>query len=90
VDRTAKAKHRLLDLSSLQLDGSHTLAKNGAEHIGYQGRKKAKTTNALFLCDNEGQPLAMATPQSGGHHDACEIEVLLVNPALYWLKRALA
>ena len=71
-----KQNPRLLDLSSMQLDGSHTLAKKGGEHIGYQGRKKAKTTNALFLCDNEGQPLAMATPQSGEHHDACEIEML--------------
>jgi transposase len=46
------ANHQLLDLSSMQLDGSHTLAKNGGEHIGYQGRKAAKTTNALFLSDN--------------------------------------
>ena len=82
-----KASHRLLDLSSMQLDGSHTPAKNGGEHIGYQGRKKAKTTNALFLCDNQGQPLSMATPQSGQHHDAYEMEVLfeelctLVNEA---------
>lgn len=71
-----KANPRLLDLSSLQLDGSHTLAKNGGEYIGYQGRKKAKTTNALFLCDNQGQPLAMATPQSGQHHDSYEIEAV--------------
>lgn len=58
------------------MDGSHTLAKNGGAHVGYQGRKKAKTTNALFLCDNEGQPLAIATPQSGVHHDLHDIEAL--------------
>lgn len=67
---------RLLNLSSMQLDGSHTLAKNGGEHIGYQSRRKARTTNALFLCDNEGLPLSLAMPQSGEHHDLYEIEVL--------------
>ena len=30
--------------SSVQLDGSHTPAKNGGEAVGYQGRKKARTT----------------------------------------------
>jgi hypothetical protein len=30
---------------------------NGGEHIGYQNRKAAKTTNTLFLSDNQGLPL---------------------------------
>lgn len=68
--------HCLLDLSSVQLDGSQTLAKNGGEHIGYQGRKAGRTTNALFLCDNEGMPLSVATPQSGQHHDLHDIQIL--------------
>jgi hypothetical protein len=38
-----------LDLSSIQFDGSHTLAKNGGAATGYQGRKAGQTTNALFL-----------------------------------------
>ena len=71
-----KANHQLLDLSSMQLDGSHTAAKNGGEHIGYQRRKAARTTNALFLSDNQGLPLAVATPQSGNHHDLHDIEQL--------------
>ena len=71
-----KANHQLLDLSSMQLDGSHTPAKNGGEHIGYQRRKAARTTNALFLSDNQGLPLAVATPQSGNHHDLHDIEQL--------------
>ena len=71
-----KANHRLLDLSCMQLDGSHTPAKNGGEHIGYQGRKTARTTNALFFSDNQGLPLAMATPQDGNHHDLHNIQVL--------------
>lgn len=71
-----KANHELLDLSSLQLDGSHTPAKNGGQQIGYQGRKAARTTNALFLSDNNGLPLAIATPQSGNHHDLNDIQAL--------------
>jgi transposase len=71
-----KANHQLLDLSSMQLDGSHTLAKNGGEDIGYQRRKAARTTNALFLSDNQGLPLAVATSQSGNHHDLHDIEQL--------------
>ncbi len=62
-----------IDLSSMQLDGSHTPAKNGGEHIGYQGRKAGRTTNALFFADNDGQPIAVATPQSGNHNDLYEI-----------------
>jgi transposase len=71
-----KDHHELLDLSSVQLDGSQTLAKNGGEHIGYQGRKAARTTNALFFCDDKGLPLSMATPQSGNHHDVSGIAEL--------------
>ena len=64
---------RLLDLSSIQLDGSHTLAKKGRAAVGYQGRKAARTTNALFLADNQDQPLALATPQVGPHHDTFQL-----------------
>jgi transposase len=71
-----KANHKHLDLSSMQLDGSHTPAKNGGEHIGYQTRKAAQTTNALFFSDNQGLPLAMATPQDGNHHDLHNIQEL--------------
>jgi hypothetical protein len=58
-----------LDCPSVQLAGSHTPAKNGGEAVGYQGRKKARTTTALFLSDNRGQLLACASPQAGNHHD---------------------
>jgi transposase len=70
---------RLLDLSSIQLDGSHTPAKNGGSAVGYQGRKAARTTNALFLADNQGQPLAVATPQAGQHHDTFQLEALFTE-----------
>jgi transposase len=58
-----------LDLSSIQLDGSHTLAKNGGTCVGYQKRRKANTTNLLFLADNQGLMLACSEPISGEHND---------------------
>lgn len=70
---------RRLDLSSVQLDGSHTPAKNGGAAVGYQGRKAARTTNALFLVDNQGQPLAVATPQAGQHHDSFQLETVFAE-----------
>lgn len=71
-----KAHHDKLDLSCVQLDGSHTLCKKQGEQIAYQGRKSGRTTNALFLVDSTGQPLVMSTPQAGNHHDLFEIEPL--------------
>jgi hypothetical protein len=67
---------RGLDCSSGQLDGRHTPAKNGGTAVGYQGRKKARTTTALFLADNQGQPLACATPQAGNHPDSFRLAAL--------------
>jgi len=69
-----RLNHAALDLSSLQLDGRHTPAKNGGAAVGYQGRKAARTTNALFLADNTGQPLAVATPRTGHYHDTFALE----------------
>lgn len=71
-----KTFRHCLDLSSAELDGSHTPAKNGGDAVGYQGRKAAKTTNALFLTDRQGVLLAMSTPQAGEHHDLFEIQTL--------------
>ena len=65
-----------LDMSSVELDGSHTPAKNGGDAVGYQGRKACSTTNSLFLSDNQGVILAMSTPQEGQHHDLFQIQVL--------------
>lgn len=65
----------LINLSSADLDGSHTTALRGGEEVGYQGRKKRKTTNALYLTDRQGIPLAMSTPISGNHNDLYNIEV---------------
>ncbi|NAW50494.1 hypothetical protein GNY06_03535, partial [Elizabethkingia argentiflava] len=51
-----------------------TPSRMGGEKLGYQGRKKAKTTNSIFLCDHRGQMLAMGSPKSGDHHDLYQIE----------------
>ena len=63
-----------LDMSSVDLDGSHTAALRGGEEVGYHGRKKRKTTNALYLTDRQGLPLAISHPKSGEHHDVHDIE----------------
>lgn len=76
---SVRLHRRTLDLSSIHLDGRHTLAKNGGATIGYQGRKAGRTTNALFLADNQGLPLAVATPQVGNHHDTFGFEQLFTE-----------
>lgn len=57
-----KHKH-ILDLSVSHIDGSHTPAIRGGECVEYQGRKRRKTTKALYFIDNQGIPLAMSEPQ---------------------------
>jgi len=71
------AKKSYLDLSSASIDGSHTTALRGGEEVAYQGRKKRKTTNSLYLADSQGLPLAMSSPVAGNHHDLYQIEVSL-------------
>lgn len=82
-----KENKKILDLSSVQLDGSHTPAKRGGEKVAYQGRKSAKTTNMLYMCDNQGNMLACASPQSGNQNDLYEIKILF-NELLDVLKMA--
>ncbi|MBK0404293.1 IS5 family transposase [Adhaeribacter sp. BT258] len=71
------AQHRqLLDLSSVHLDGSHSIAHNGGEAVGYQKRKAANSSNSLFLADNQGLMLSCSSPVSGQHHDLFQIRQL--------------
>ena len=66
-----------LDMSRVELDGSHTTTLRGGECCGYQGRKKRKTTNVIYVTDSQGIPLAMSIPVSGSHNDLyCISEVL--------------
>ena len=57
-------KKRKLDMSCVQLDGSHTRCRQKGESTGYQARKKSVTTNSIFLCDNKGQMIAMRSPKA--------------------------
>jgi hypothetical protein len=61
-------------MSSINLDGSHTPAKRGGERVGYQGRKKSKTTNMLILTDNRGVPIGWSEPICGQHNDSYNLE----------------
>lgn len=65
-----KENNMVLDLSSVQLDGTHTVAKRGGEAVGYQGRKKNKTTNMLYLTDARGIPITCSEAIGGQHNDA--------------------
>ena len=51
--------------------------RTGGESVGYQGRKSSKTSNCIFLCDNQGQMLSLGDPMSGEHHDLYNIEETL-------------
>ncbi len=65
---------RRLDLSSIQLDGSQSLAKRGGEAVGQQFRRKGTTCNMLFLCDNNGIPLSCSDVIPGNHHHVYDVE----------------
>jgi len=71
----AKYRHKL-DLSCIQLDGSHSLSKRGGQEVGYQGRKKGKTSNMLFMSDNQGLMLSCGEVVSGEHHDLYKVKEL--------------
>ena len=62
-----------LDMSVVNLDGTHTPAKRGGQAVGYQGRKKCKTSNMLILTDKQGVPVGWSKPISGEHHDSFEL-----------------
>jgi transposase len=59
-----------LDLSVLNLDGSHALAKKGGEGVAYQTRKRAKTSNILPMTDHNGYIIATTDIVAGNHNDA--------------------
>ena len=64
----------LLDLLSIQLDGTHTPTKRGGELVAYQGRKKSKTTNNLIITDNQDIPLVCSDHIAGNHIDTYQLE----------------
>lgn len=74
-----------LNLSELNLDGSHAIAKKGGEAVAYQGRKKAKTTNILPITDANGFILATTGLLAGNRNDAYNLKEHL-QTAFKWLK----
>jgi len=63
-----------LNLSELNLDGSHAIAKKGGESVAYQGRKKAKTTNILPITDGHGYIVASTGLLAGNRNDAYNLK----------------
>jgi len=75
-----------LNLSEINLDGSHVIAKKGGEAVAYQGRKKAKTTNILPMTDAAGFIIASTGLLAGNHNDAYQLKPHLQG-AFKMLKR---
>lgn len=63
-----------MNLSELNLDGTHAIAKKGGESVAYQGRKKAKTTNILPVADGNGFIIATTGLIAGNHNDAFNLK----------------
>jgi transposase len=62
-----------LDTENLNLDGTHSYVKKACESVGYQYRKKGKTSNVLIMTDGRGIPIAISGIQSGNHNDLYQI-----------------
>jgi len=63
-----------LNISEINLDGTHTMAKKGGEKVAYQHRKKAKTSNILPVTDKVGNILGFLPLTSGNHNDAYQLK----------------
>ena len=63
-----------MNSSEMSVDGSHAIAKKGGSGVSYQGRKKAKTSNLLSICEGQGSVIACLGLRAGHYHDAFEIK----------------
>jgi transposase len=63
-----------LDLTQMNLDGSHAIAKKGGESVSYQTRKRAKTSNILPITDANGYVVASTGIVAGHHNDAFNLK----------------
>src|SRR5258708_16555513 len=66
-----------LDLSQINLDGSHAIAKKGGQSVAYQARKRAKTSNILPITDANGFVVASTSIVAGNHNDAFNLKAHL-------------
>lgn len=81
-----KENKHLLDMSLTSLDGTHTPAKRGGSRVGYQGRRKCKTSNTLWLTDRNGNVIGFLPPISGNHNDLYQVERALHTQVKKWKK----
>ena len=79
--------HDDLNLSEMNFDGTHAVAKKGGESVAYQGRKKAKTTNILPVTDGHGFIIASTELVAGNHNDAFQLKTHLqsIFKEIKWL-----
>jgi hypothetical protein len=63
-----------LNLSELNLDGTHSLAKKGGQSVAYQRRKKGKTSNILPIMNANGYVVASTGIVAGNHNDAYNLK----------------
>lgn len=68
-----------LDLSLFFMDGTHTPCKRGGQSTAYQGRKKTKTSNTIWLTDRNGKVVGFLPPAAGNHNDLYQLEKRLEN-----------
>ncbi len=66
-----------LELSHINLDGTHIIAKKGGEEVAYQGRKKSKTSNILPVLDGKGYVIGTIPVISGNHNDSFNLKIHL-------------
>jgi len=74
------SKHQdLLNLCSIQLDGSQSRSYGAREEVAYQARKASKTSNMLCITDQNGIILSFSEVKAGKHHDTYQIKTVLKN-----------
>ena len=84
------AKEDSLDLTHLNIDGTHTLAKKGGESVAYQRRKRGKTSNVIPVVEANGFIVATTDILPGNHNDAYQLVGNLQNTFQFIQARGLS
>jgi hypothetical protein len=81
-----------IDLSEINIDGTHTIAKKGGEAVDYQGRKKANTSNIFLITDRNGNVISFMPVLAGNHNDAYDLEARFKEflQSIKWIKKKLS
>lgn len=77
-----------IDLSEINIDGTHTIAKKGGEAVDYQARKKANTSNIFPITDKKGNVIWFMPVLAGNHNDAYDLEARFKEflQTIKWIK----